>query len=298
MGKFKDSDYYKSEKHIENAAKAGVKGRLKMTELKEERMKEYYKNPKLCKECKNIIPYDKKNEKSFCDSSCAAKYNNKNRDYSYITEEYREKVREKTIEQNKKKYGENYQFDYSRYNFDTFCSVCNKSLTPIQIRRKNNRKKFNKKSFCSNKCKASCISEETKEKISLKAKERVKNGTHKGWQSRNILSYPEKFFIKVLYNNNMIYEHNLPISKRSLGLNDSANYFLDFYFKDKKIDLEIDGKQHTYDERKDSDETRDKNLIQNGIKVYRIKWREITSDQGKEYMKNEIDKFLMFFKLS
>ena len=38
--------------------------------------------------------------------------------------------------------------------------------------------------------------------------EKVKNGTHKGWQSRNITSYPEKFFISVLKNNNLFDYNN------------------------------------------------------------------------------------------
>ena len=38
-------------------------------------------------------------------------------------------------------------------------------------------------------------------------KERIKNGLHKGWQSRNIISYPEKFFIEVLKNNGLEKEY-------------------------------------------------------------------------------------------
>ena len=98
----------------------------------------------------------------------------------------------------------------------------------------------------------------------------------------------------VLNNNNIEFKHNHPVNKRNLGLNNSCNYFLDFYIKNKNIDLEIDGKQHR--SRQEHDDFRDKILIENGYVVYRIKWKNINTDNGKTYMKNEIDKFLEFYK--
>jgi very-short-patch-repair endonuclease len=80
-----------------------------------------------------------------------------------------------------------------------------------------------------------------------------------------------------------------------LGLNEPYNYFLDFYFHNKKIDLEIDGKQHEYKDRKISDKKRDEALIKNGIKVYRIKWKNINTENGKRYIQDEIQKFLEFY---
>ena len=50
--------------------------------------KMYEKNPKLCKECGEKIPHNKK-ENDFCNSSCSAKHTNKNRT---ITEETKEKT--------------------------------------------------------------------------------------------------------------------------------------------------------------------------------------------------------------
>lgn len=296
MGKFEECEYFKSENHLENLKKASLKGIVKIQELKEKRIKEYYDNPIVCKNCEKPIPYNKKSWATFCDNSCAAIYNNKNRDYSYLTEEYKQKVREKTLNIIKKKKGENYQFVHTKYDFDKNCYVCNKPLTPEQIRRKNNRKTFNKKSYCSNKCRASCVSEETKDKIRQKRLESIKNGTHKGWTSRNIISYPEKFFIEVLKNNNLNYKQNFVINKRDLGLNDISNYFLDFYFEDIKIDLEIDGKQHNYNDRKEKDVLRDELLNNIGIKVYRIKWKNPINEKNKIYLKNEIDKFLEFYE--
>ncbi len=70
----------------------------------------------------------------------------------------------------------------------------------------------------------------------------VKSGKHKGWKSRNIKSYPEIFWEKVLNNNGISFIRE----KRVNG------YFLDFVLRkgNKEIDLEIDGKQHKYEDRK------------------------------------------------
>ncbi len=133
--------------------------------------------------------------------------------------------------------------------------------------------------------------------ISKSMKERIDNGLHKGWQSRNIISYPEKFFINVLNNNNIEFEFNYSINKRKdLLIDEPYNYFLDFYFPKKKIVLEIDGKQHKY--RTEHDKIRDERLQNIGIKVFRIKWKSINNDKGKEYIKNEIERFINFYNIN
>lgn len=53
---------------------------------RKEKESEYLKSPKQCKECEEIIPYDKK-ENDFCDKSCSNSYSNKNRILSYETKE-------------------------------------------------------------------------------------------------------------------------------------------------------------------------------------------------------------------
>lgn len=124
--------------------------------------------------------------------------------------------------------------------------------------------------------------DEYREKIRQSQLRLVANGTHKGWKSRNIKSYAEKFFETVLNNNNISYDRERYVGK----------YFLDFVIGD--IDLEIDGKQHQYEDRKQSDSIRDEYLRSQGYFVYRIKWNEINSVSGKEMMKDKIDLFLDF----
>lgn len=150
--------------------------------------------------------------------------------------------------------------------------------------------------FCTQSCAAKAMwkSDLSRKKIISSLKERIKNGLHKGWATRNILSYPERFFKKVLDRNGLYgkYKINFPITKKSLGINSISCYFLDFYFEDWKIDLEIDGQQHKREDRANSDKIRDEILSKNGIKVYRIEWKHIGNN--KEYFKYEISKLLDF----
>lgn len=123
----------------------------------------------------------------------------------------------------------------------------------------------------------------------------IKEGRHNNWKSRNITSYPELFWKKVLDNHNIKYIFNAPIPKKSLGEDCQNFYFLDFLIGG-KIDLEIDGKQHRYSERSESDQKRDILLIKNGYIVYRIAWNEISSKEGSLLMKQKIEQFLNWLK--
>lgn len=166
-----------------------------------------------------------------------------------------------------------------------YCKTCGKELSWK-----------NKSGYC-NKCIASApdryeIRSESSKRGAQKAKESGKAYT---WQTRDIQSYPEKFWETVLVNNDIPFEGpNKPIKKAD-GKN---NYFLDFYIEkgNYKIDLEIDGKQHTYSERVESDKVRDEYLISLGYEVYRIPWNEINSDSGKLKMQNKINDFISFYK--
>ena len=137
-----------------------------------------------------------------------------------------------------------------------------------------------------------CSKECTNEHMKNIMIEKVKNGDHSGWTTRKISSYPEDFFKKVLDNMEVKYEFNYPISKYLLGIKCKSCYFLDFYIEinGKKIDLEIDGKQHEYPERRESDLLRDDILKKNDFIVYRIKWKNPINEKNKSHMKEEIEK--------
>lgn len=74
----KQTDYYKSGKHRENYIKAAAKARIVQAKQKEARIEEYDSAPALCACCETPLPYENKKNR-FCNSSCAAKFNNKNR---------------------------------------------------------------------------------------------------------------------------------------------------------------------------------------------------------------------------
>ena len=141
------------------------------------------------------------------------------------------------------------------------------------------------------------ISSDNRREASRKVQQKLlAEGRHKGWQSRNIISYPEQFWMEVLKNNNIDYSFNHVVNKKThLGLDDNSNYFLDFLING-NIDLEIDGKQHKYEDRAESDRIRDEILTKNNFIVYRVEWNEINSETGKQHMKEKIDKFLEFYE--
>lgn len=160
------------------------------------------------------------------------------------------------------------------------CVICHKKFIPSVCLNGT----VSKKSVCSDECHhLLCIlrGQENAAKI-------IKDGRHQGWKSRKIDSYPEKFWIQVLRNNNILYDRENY---------ENGRYFLDFHIVKncKEIDLEIDGKQHTYPERKAHDIERDAILTEMGYIIYRISWNSVNNEKGKILMKEKINKFLEFY---
>lgn len=232
------------------------------------------KTPNKCLYCGKELEGKDRFRKKFCNSSCSASYNNKKR--GPVKEETKRKTSESLIKYNESLGKADYTPFKSKIKHDHICIICGQ---PFKSKHKNVK-------YCSSKCANN--SEEVKEKLRRKVKERMENGTFSGWKSRNIVSYPEEFWMGVLINNNIKYEHNYPF----------GGYFLDFYIEidGRKIDLEIDGKQHEYVERREKDIERDTFVKSQGLEVYRIKWNSINNDNGKIEMKEKIDSFLNYIK--
>lgn len=121
------------------------------------------------------------------------------------------------------------------------------------------------------------VSEETKKKISESMKRAQKEGrAYNIGQSRwnNEHSRPEKWLIKVLKNDfnqieNIDYKTEMPFYR----------YALDFAWPEKRLCIEIDGKQHLYDEKQIiRDKEKDRLLKENGWKELRIKWGYIVKN--------------------
>lgn len=204
----------------------------------------------------------------FCSSSCAASFNNKNRTRS-------EESKRKTSESLYKYYhGDEWKEYADKSVLNTVCKVCGRE--------------YHSKRGGTGYCSLGCRSEDPEYRDKLRAAQikLVQNGKHKGWQTRNVESYPEKFWKTVLDNNGIEYLREDFSTKK---------YFLDFLIEKNgtKIDLEIDGKQHS--RRIEHDKKRDEFLTENGFVVYRIKWNSINSKEGSEKMKKKIEDFIEFY---
>lgn len=74
----KDTEYYKSGKHKENALAARELALVKTNLLKQERICLYDQSPETCHYCQNNLDYEHRKNK-FCSKSCAASFNNQKR---------------------------------------------------------------------------------------------------------------------------------------------------------------------------------------------------------------------------
>lgn len=147
----------------------------------------------------------------------------------------------------------------------------------IQVRDKSESTKISKSKYPQR------HSEETKKKISDIRKKYLQENPDKVPYKLNHSSkesYPEKYFTEVFEN-----EGIKVVKSFYIGI-----YELDFCIPDKKIDIEIDGSQHYYDEKIiESDKRRNKFLENNGWNIIRINWsdyQKLGSGSKKEYISN------------
>ena len=245
----------------------------------EKHIQDYKTRKVYCLNCGGEITGEDRFKRKFCCQSCAASYNNKQREP--IAEEQKKKTSETLLKKNADKLGlslEEYlsipRTNNRKLKVKCVCKICGKEFLSKNPNAK----------YCSSKCSGADPS--IKQKLKDKVEERKKAGTFSGWQSRNITSYPEQFWIKVLD------DHNISYIREDFS---TKKYFLDFLIEKngKKIDLEIDGKQHK--DRKDHDKERDEYLINLGYIIYRIDWNSINNQKGKNLMKSKIEKFLDFY---
>ena len=79
---------------------------------------DYENNPKVCKQCGKPIPYEDRNRKEFCNSSCAAIYNNLQRG-GIIKDRYKYCLNcGKPLSSSSRKYCDNYcknEYEYKQY---------------------------------------------------------------------------------------------------------------------------------------------------------------------------------------
>lgn len=146
--------------------------------------------------------------------------------------------------------------------------------------------KIKRQKYCSLECvrKYASNTPEVKEKLRQSQLKLVKEGKHIGWKSRTKKpSYPEQYFINLFEN-----EH---ISGWERDKKEGP-YFIDFAFLEKKVALEVDGKQHWEDQdRAERDKQKDDLLKKNGWKVFRIKWYNPINEKNKNKLYPQIEEF-------
>lgn len=227
-----------------------------------------------CEHCGKVMT-EKFGSGRFCCRACANGHKH--------SEETKQKIAEAVAQTMQNRWAEHPEIWCKDKTFHQkrYCSLCGKEI-----------KRVGKTDLCQN-----CLrhTEEGRAITSAKGKDSyqlmLSRGSHVGWQSRNITSYAETFWETVLTNNNIEFTREVPVK------HDKSNYFLDFFFEvnGKKVDLEIDGKQHAYIDRAESDKTRDSYLQSLGYIIYRIPWNEINTQAGKVAMEEKINIFLTFY---
>lgn len=286
---------------------------------------------KYCEECGKEIPISETDgfadyqRKRFCGNSCAAKHNNKGRIH---TSESRIKISNSLRERYVQQSGRQQDKRCSHINFDEYidgtkdlylsgvatfknlkyykldkvegvdfvvCPYCNARMSELQIKHLQKHNKTKEDVFNEFGDDYTCISENThckrSESSSKRQKSLVEEGKHIGWKTRKIRSYAELFWERVLKNNKFQYEPEYVLKKTDININEQGCYFLDFLI-DGYIDLEIDGKQHRYEERKEHDALRDERLKTNGFMIYRIPWMNPVQS---EKVQKQIDDFIEWY---
>jgi very-short-patch-repair endonuclease len=173
-----------------------------------------------------------------------------------------------------KKENNNYECKYCHLTFDTGFKLGG-HITNCKKDPNYEEKLSIKKEKLSNINKGKKLSEETKTKISKSRKEYLLNNPDKVPyllnHSRNE-SYPEKYFWEIFEKENIVMEKSYRI-----GL-----YELDFSIPNKKINIEIDGDQHYYDQKiLESDIRRNKYLEELGWDIIRIRWSDYQKMENK-----------------
>ena len=273
--------------------------------------------PRYCKFCGKLIPYDSKTKsanyklRQFCSRSCAASVNSKRthsiesklkasktaltNHYGDNSELYKAKLRVKPLQnssasliKNASKYYEDGMCEGKDYVLCPYCGVRFSQIQASHLRLHNKSLVNLHTEFGLDYQTVSIETSVKKAKASRDVQQKlVDAGLHKGWQSRKITSYAEQYWINVLDAHNITYEREFPIKRGN------SNYFLDFRLEHngKLIDLEIDGKQHQYEDRAKLDVF----VRSAGYLVYRIPWNNINTVNGRQLMQDKINAFLEFY---
>jgi len=165
---------------------------------------------------------------------------------------------------------------------------CTKGIIYLENKLNRTRRSIYKKAYTEGVKIRKIVSNETKIKISKSLKKAHKEGRHPGWlfinSDINNRSFPEKFLISIFKENLLFDKYTI---KEKLKYN---KYYIDFLIVDLKLIIEMDGSQHYRDKKSiEHDILRDRFFINEGFKIYRIKWVDMCNNT-----KVEIDELINF----
>lgn len=220
--------------------------------IKIEQWKNYYKIPKLCKNCICSIDWFHKSN-TFCSSSCSATYSNPRK--SKRSPESRNKTSSALSKTTNR-------IKYSPVKFN-FCRYCGISYT-YSTRLKSSEK------YCSKLC--------LKLGISKMRSDWLKIPNNRKNYGRGKPSYMEKTFKEWLISHNIEFDDEILIHNTEIN----KNYFVDFIFESIKLIIELDGTQHR--NTIDSDNIRDEYLS----RIYGYTVLRITSKEYKNKTKYKL----------
>lgn len=203
--------------------------------IKDTNIEQYNINPSLCQQCNISLPYESRHNR-FCSNNCSATATNS------------------TVDRSKFKPGPKKGFipkNYAPYTRIKQCTICNK---------------FHPRSgkTCSSACQYKLLSDN--------AIERIKTNKRSNYR-RDKKSYLERSFEEWLVKNNISlkYEDEYTIKNHIT----KKWYFVDFYFPEINLIVELDGKQHEKPKHKEKDKIRDEYITTHlGIQVFRISYVE------------------------
>jgi very-short-patch-repair endonuclease len=225
-----------------------IAGGLLGTEIAKQKAQQiqnqYLENPNKCKQCDTSLTYEQRHNK-FCSTSCSASFYNKDRKGVAISELVKQKISASVQKFN----NENPYLQYSKISF---CCVCNSVIQNKIVK------------TCSPECKSALLSNNMSD--------RIKQNRRSNYR-RDKRSYLEESFETWLLDNNISlkYETEYTIKNHIT----QKWYFVDFYFPEINLIVELDGKQHEKPKHKEADKLRDEYITTNlNLNVFRISYDE------------------------
>ena len=209
---------------------------------------QYLENPNKCKQCDVSLTYVQRHNK-FCSTSCSASFYNKDRKGVALDATVKQKISDSV-----KKFNLENPYTKSKQMFSrlSYCCICNSVIQNKIVK------------TCSSKCKSVLLSNNMSD--------RIKQNRRSNYR-RDKRSYLEESFETWLLDNNISlkYETEYTIKNHIT----QKWYFVDFYFPEINLIVELDGKQHEKPKHKEADKLRDEYIATNlNLNVFRISYDE------------------------